>query len=147
MNINDLERESITLASIKLRFFAFIIDYVLISLIVVILYWNVFDSSLGFENTINVIVDATIKGFIIKFIYEAFFVYQYGATVGKILMKIRIIRSDNFDELNLLQSIARSGIKLLNEYILYFGCALAFANELKQTLHDLSVKSIVINAK
>ncbi len=143
-HLDNLEREQLKLASIKSRFFAFMIDYFLIFIIVYAIYFDALDGVEDIESMIIIITDATIKGFIIKFIYESFFVFYYSATVGKILMKIRILNIDSFDDLSLTQSIGRSGIKILNEYIFYFGCMFAFIGELKQTLHDRAVKSIVV---
>lgn len=142
--LDNMEREGLVLASIKTRFSAFMIDYLLVFVIVYAIFFNALDGVEDIETMIIVITDATIKGFIIKFIYESFFVYYYGATVGKIFMKIRILHIESFDDLSLLESIGRSGIKILNEYIFYFGCMFAFAGGLKQTLHDRAVKSIVV---
>lgn len=146
--LNNLQRENLNLASMRKRFIAFMIDYFLIFVIVYIIYQDTLSSissSEDIESMIIIMTDATITGFIIKFIYESFFVYQYSATIGKIVMKIRILNIDTFDDLTLLESIMRSGIKLINEYILYLGCMLAFLGELKQTLHDRATKSIVVD--
>jgi len=143
-HLNNLEMEELRLASIKTRFFAFMIDYFLIFIIIYTIYFNALDGVEDIESMITIITNATINGFIIKFIYESFFVYYYSATIGKILMKIRILHIDSFDDLSLIESIGRSGLKILNEYIFYFGCMFAFIGELKQTLHDRAVKSIVV---
>jgi uncharacterized RDD family membrane protein YckC len=144
--LDNMEREGLILAPIKIRFFAFIIDYLLMFVIVYAIYFNALDGVEDIETMIIIITDATIKGFIIKFIYESFFVYYYSATIGKIVMKIRVLQIESFDNLSLIESIGRSGIKILNEYIFYFGCMFAFMGELKQTLHDRAVKSVVVYA-
>jgi uncharacterized RDD family membrane protein YckC len=144
--LDNMEREGLILAPIKIRFFAFMIDYLLMFVIVYAIYFNALDGVEDIETMIIIITDATIKGFIIKFIYESFFVYYYSATIGKIVMKIRVLQIESFDNLSLIESIGRSGIKILNEYIFYFGCMFAFMGELKQTLHDRAVKSVVVYA-
>lgn len=50
--VNKLERENITLAPIGKRALAYAIDELLLSLLFLIIYWDIFENAKSYEDTI-----------------------------------------------------------------------------------------------
>jgi uncharacterized RDD family membrane protein YckC len=146
LNKEDIDISKLELASSKSRMKAFIIDDLLISLITMFLLW---DSMKGTNGDILAMVKimngALLQIMFIKVIYQSFFIWYYGATLGKMLVKIRVIDFNNFSKVTLVQAIARSFIRIISESIFYIGFMLSFYSKSKQTLHDKLAKTLVVN--
>jgi len=56
-----------------------------------------------------------------KIIYQAFFVMQYGASLGKIAMKIRVIEIKTLDNPNVISSLNRAIFRVISEMLFYLG--------------------------
>ncbi len=145
MSIEDLEREGIELASFKKRLYAFMIDDLLISMLFLAIY---FDTITSFETTEEIILfinSFLLEMLLLKILYQSFFVYFYSATIGKIIMKIRVVDGKLLDKPSLIQSINRAIFRALGEFFVYFGFIIAFLNPKREALHDKSAKTLVIN--
>ncbi|MDQ7043567.1 MAG: RDD family protein, partial [Sulfurimonas sp.] len=81
-----------------------------------------------------------------KIIYQSFFVMQYGATLGKLALKIRVIDTKTLDNPNVLVALNRAIIRVISEMLLYLGFLWGILNPMRQTWHDLSAKTLVVNA-
>ncbi len=147
MGINtDIDINKLELASPKKRMQAFVIDDILISIITMILLWDQISANNGdIVNMLMLMNSAFIQVLFLKLIYQTFFVWYYGATIGKQIVKIRIIREDNYGSVNLITSLMRSASRIVSESIFYLGFFLAFYTEGRQTLHDKLAKTLVIN--
>lgn len=147
MGINtDIDINKLELASPKKRMQAFVIDDILISIITMILLWDQISANNGdIVNMLMLMNSAFIQVLFLKLIYQTFFVWYYGATIGKQIVKIRIIREDNYGSINLITSLMRSASRIISESIFYLGFFLAFYTEGRQTLHDKLAKTLVIN--
>jgi len=147
MGINtDIDINKLELASPKKRMQAFVIDDILISIITMILLWDQISANNGdIVNMLMLMNSAFIQVLFLKLIYQTFFVWYYGATIGKQIVKIRIIREDNYGSINLITSLMRSASRIVSESIFYLGFFLAFYTEGRQTLHDKLAKTLVIN--
>ena len=142
----DLDVDNLQLASIKSRTVAFIIDDLSITFIVLILLWNKISTVDGdFNNILMIINQAFLQVILLKFIYQTFFIWYYGATIGKLIVKIRVIDFDNYGKISLTNSAIRSIGRILSESIFYIGFIFAYYTEAKQTLHDKFGKSLVVN--
>ena len=86
---NILYREGITLASIKSRVLAFVIDEMLLSFLLIIALWDSFAQAKTMEDIIYVSNSFILEYMTMKIFYQAFFVMNYGATLGKIVTKIK----------------------------------------------------------
>jgi len=145
VSIEDLEREGIELASFKKRLYAFMIDDLLISMLFLAIY---FDTITSFETTEEIILfinSFLLEMLLLKILYQSFFVYFYSATIGKIIMKIRVVDGKLLDKPSLIQSINRAIFRALGEFFVYFGFIIAFLNPKREALHDKSAKTLVIN--
>jgi len=142
ININNLE-----LASTRSRIRAFVIDDLAITFIVMLMMWEQISGTSGdFLVILTLINSAFVQIIILKFIYQTFFIWYYGATLGKMVAKIRVIDFDNFGRISLMNAVLRSMGRILSEMIFYIGFFVAFYTQSKQTFHDKIGKTLVINA-
>lgn len=139
-----LKEQNFTLATNAKRIFAFGIDEFLISFLFILIYsGDIMSANSQFQAT-EIISNFIIQYFIIKTIYQTFFIYKFGATLGKYFCKIRCVTSD-FQNPNFSASFIRAVVRIISENILYLGFAWAFGNNLKQTWHDKVAKTLVVN--
>lgn len=143
---DNLDREELRLASIKKRAIAAFIDELLLSLLLLFTFSSIFGTATTLEDSITLTNKFILEFIAIKFIYQAFFIMQYGATVGKIIMKIEVIEAHSFQKPNVLVALNRSAIRIVSESAFYLGYVWAFNDPLKQTWHDKSAKTVVIDA-
>ncbi len=142
MKTNDLE-----LASMRSRVIAFVIDDLLISLVFIILFWDNITSSDGeLINMLIIMNEHVAQVLFLKFIYQSFFIWYYGATIGKIIAKIRVVDYNNFERVSLVSSLIRSITRIFSEMFFYIGFIMGYFNDGRQTLHDKIGKTLVINA-
>lgn len=146
MNLEEiLYRENIQLASFSRRVIAFLIDKFLLSLVFTLIYWENFSSlDRGYVQIVGFLNQVIWQYLILSFVYEALFLMLYGATLGKIVCKIKVISTSLLDRPNMVLSCVRSFVKILAEYLFYAPFCLAFFTPFRQTLHDLLGRSIVI---
>ncbi len=142
-NSND----DLQLASMGARTIAFIIDDLSITLLVAVMLWDVISASGGdLIAVMGIMNSAFFQIVFIKFIYQTFFVWYYGATVGKLIVKIRVIDFDDFGRVSLINSAVRSAGRIVSEMLLYIGFIMAFFTDSRQTFHDKFGKTLVVNA-
>lgn len=142
MNTNNLE-----LATTRKRAVAFVIDDFLVTAIITLMYWDLISTNANSVMSVLVIMNENVWQILFfKFIYQAFFVWYYGATVGKILMKIRVIDFNHFGRVSIFSAIARSIFRILSEMFFYIGFIFAFFTDGRQTFHDKLGRTLVVNA-
>lgn len=142
MNTNNLE-----LAPSFKRLIAFIIDDFLVTFIFIFIYWNNVVSAGNDLTAMLVVMNSFVwQVLLLKFIYQALFVWYYGATVGKIIMKIRVIDYYHFGRVSLFTAFLRSFLRILSEMFFYIGFLFAFFNDGRQTFHDKIGRTLVVNA-
>lgn len=143
---NLLHREGMTLAPVKKRGMAFFIDEMLLSLLLILALGDSFFEAKSVEEMIILTNTFVLEYMAIKIIYQAFFVMQYGATLGKIVMKIRVIEVGTLKTPNVIVALNRSFVRVLSEVLFYLGFLWGAMDPLRQTWHDKSAKTLVINA-
>ena len=144
--LSKLEHDGFEIASNQKRGLAFFIDELLISALVIILFWDTIVNTTDINEVINTINSALFEVMFIKFAYHTFFYYQYGATIGKIILKIKVIELNGFVSPTFLTAMNRSGIRLVSEFFFYFGFIFAFFDEIHQALHDKLARTVVVDA-
>ncbi len=119
MNTDNLE-----LASTRSRALAFVIDDFLITFVVVLMYWNNIAATGNDLVSILVIMNEFVwQILLLKFIYQTFFVWYYGATVGKIITKIRVVDYYNFGRVSIFTAMTRSILRIVSEmFFLHWFC-------------------------
>jgi len=143
---NTLHREETTLASISKRATAFFIDELLLSFLLIIALWDSFASVKTVEEMINITNTFILEYMLMKIAYQTFFIMQYGASLGKIMMKIRVIQTSTLQNPTLASSLNRAIFRIISGTFFYLGFLWGILDPAKQTLHDKTAKTLVINA-
>lgn len=141
-NSNNLQ-----LASMRSRAFAFVIDDLLVTAIIMIIFW---ESIIALSNDMEAMMflmktDLVMPLIALKVTYHTFFVWYYGATVGKIIAKIRVIDVNSWGKVSLFSSFLRSIGRIFSEMFFYAGFLIGFFNEGRKTFHDIIGKTLVVN--
>jgi uncharacterized RDD family membrane protein YckC len=142
---NILYREGITLADKGKRSIAFFIDEMLLSLLLLIALWESFVQTTTTEEVIMLTNTVVLEYMALKVIYQAFFVMQYGASIGKIIMKIRVIEIQTLQKPNVLVALNRAVFRVVSEMFFYLGFIWGMMNPSRQTWHDKTAKTLVVN--
>jgi len=82
---------------------------------------------------------------ILKVIYHTFFVWMYGATPGKMLLKIKIVSVEDFEKPSMMNAFIRAVVRIISEMMFYLGFLWAFFDSVNQAWHDKAAKTVVIN--
>lgn len=144
---NKFDIDNLELAPIKSRIKSFIIDDLLITVLVLIMFWDqVMGSNGDLLQVMLILNQAVIEVMLIKFVYQTFFIWYYGATIGKIVAKIRVIDYDNYGRVSLLNAMVRSAARIISEIFFYIGFIVANFNDARQTFHDKFARTLVVNA-
>lgn len=96
MNTDKIEeilaREEIQVAPYWKRIIAHIIDDLLLSMVIIGIYWDSIQQNVGDTEAILAIISSSwLVLYGIRVLYHWLFVQFYGATIGKIVVKIRVI--------------------------------------------------------
>ncbi len=140
-----LNSEGLRLGALYKRVIAFFIDEVIISILFYIIYANSFNRATTSAMLIELINMLFLQVILLKVIYHTFFVWMYGATPGKMLLKIKIISIDGFDKPNLMSSFIRATVRIISEMFFYIGFLWAFFDRLRQAWHDKAAKTMVVD--
>jgi len=140
-----LHSEGITLASTKKRSMAFFIDEMLLSFLLIIALGDSFFQAKTVEEMIILTNQFLLEFIAIKIFYQAFFVMKYGATLGKIAMKIRIVEVNTLQTPNVIVALNRSIIRIISEMMFYLGYIWGMMDPNRQAWHDKSAKTLVVD--
>lgn len=140
-----LEREHLTLASIRQRAAAFGIDEVLLSVILIIILSGPISKATTLESMIAVTNSFLLEYMAIKIVYQTFFTMQYGATIGKIIMKIRVIEIATLSNPSFLSAFNRSVFRIISEILFYLGFIWAMLDPYRRSWHDRTGRTLVVN--
>ncbi len=77
--------------------------------------------------------------------YNAWFLVKYGATPGKLVLKLRVINADGTEKISVGKAIGRFFAEILSGIILYIGYIMAGFDEEKRALHDRICNTRVIH--
>lgn len=144
--LEKLDRENIKIASLGKRSLAYVIDDIIITLIVFAIYFENLQSLANGsdpEALVFFISQITLQIYLLKFLYQTFFTWYYGASLGKIIMKIYCIDARLLSKPNLINSAIRAFFRILGEVLFFVSFLWAFSDETKRTLHDLLAQSVV----
>jgi uncharacterized RDD family membrane protein YckC len=143
----NIDIDNLELANTKKRILAFIIDYTLINILVIVLIWDKIALTDGTTESIALLLtDFIVPVLLIEFLYQTFFVWYYGATIGKIALKIRIIDFDTLSKVSLMTAVNRSIFRIVDKHVfMLLGFLMFFFTDSRQTLHDKFAKTLVVN--
>jgi uncharacterized RDD family membrane protein YckC len=143
---NILHRENITLADTKKRAAALFIDELLLSFVLILALWESFSAAANTEEIIALTNSFVLEYMALKIIYQTFFIYQYGASIGKIVMKIRVIEIVTLNNPTIASSLNRAVFRVISEMLFYLGFLWGMFDSARQTWHDKTAKTLVVDA-
>ncbi len=146
MNKNTKDINNLELSAMSRRTISFIIDDLLITFLVIMILWdNLVQLNWDLNSVMELLKDFIPYILFIKFSYQSFFIWYFGATIGKIITKIKVIDYNTLGKISLISSMIRAGLRLISEMYFYFGFIFGFFNDGRQTLHDKLAKTLVVN--
>lgn len=125
-------------ASFRQRFFASLIDSLILGAITFLPFYIISGTSLK-----GMSLGYYVSIICFSFLYEVLQVYFFGMTIGKRSLKIKVV-SLSGPSVSLIQSMLRSIFKYLSGHILYIGYLWMIRSELNQTWHDILANTIVV---
>jgi len=137
------------------RIWSFIIDDMVINLLLLIIFSSQLTALMSGITEVNEDSVMMINQFImdniaivlaIKVLYHTILVWQSGMTVGKYLLKIRVVEINSGMRPSFTQAFWRASVRLISEMFFYIGFVFAFFSPLHQTLHDKLSNCVVTNA-
>ena len=148
------EPQSLSIASNQKRIASFVIDDIVITLFFIIIFYDQFSAVFSNITVVDESALESVNAFIaqnllvvlsIKLIYHTVLVWQNGMTLGKYLMKIKVIDLETGNTPSFLKAFLRASIRIPSEVLFYLGFLMAFFVPLKQTLHDKVSNCVVVN--
>ena len=124
---------------------AFFIDEMLLSLLLIIALWDSFSTAVTVEEMIILTNTFVLEYMAMKIIYQAFFIMNYGASIGKIVMKIRVLEIRTLDNPSVLSALNRGIFRVVSEMFFYLGFLWGMLNPERQTWHDKTAKTLVVD--
>lgn len=124
---------------------AFFIDEMLLSFLLIVALWDSFKVAVTVEDVINLTNTFVLEYMAMKIIYQTFFVMQYGATIGKIIMKIRVIEIKTLNFPSIISSLNRAIFRVVSEMLFYLGFIWGMMDKSRQSWHDKTAKTLVVN--
>jgi len=120
------------------RFLAVFIDGLILA--VVSMFYSPFITIAGFDahdptRVFVVFGILTGIGFLVQMAYETWFIGRFGATPGKMVCHLKVVRPDG-RPLTYQRSLGRFGAKAINPFTLYIGYIIAAFDDEKRALHD-----------
>ena len=140
--------ENLQLASMRSRALGYVIDDLLVTVIIMAIFWENILAVSHDMNTMMLLMktDLVMPLLMLKIIYHTFFVWYYGATIGKIIVKIRVIDANSWGRVSMFSSFLRAVGRIFSEMFFYVGFLIGFFNDGRRTFHDITGKSLVVNA-
>jgi len=127
---------------------AFVIDDLLVTFLILAIYWDsVVAASADMDAMMYLVkVELVTPLILLKFLYQAAFTWYYGATIGKIVAKIRVIDANHWGRVSVLSAVLRSVGRIFSEMFFYVGFIVGFFNDGRKTFHDITGRTLVVNA-
>jgi uncharacterized RDD family membrane protein YckC len=139
---------NLQLALMHKRAFAYIIDDLVITVIIMIAFR---DSIMPIMQDYNALLNLMQTELLVplvtlKVVYHTFFIWYYGATPGKMITKIRVIDAIHWGRVSIISAFLRAVGRIFSELFFYLGFLIGFFNEGRKTFHDFAAKTLVVNA-
>lgn len=151
MNLTDekleeiLFRENLSIASFSHRAGAFFIDILIAGCLSWAFCCYFFSGKIStIETKIFFIQNFIFFIFIFHFFYELFFVSFFGASLGKMIFKLKIISVLSLDKPSFEIVLARCFIKILETIACFLPFIFAFKDKFLRAIHDKLSRTIVI---
>ncbi|MDX9901759.1 MAG: RDD family protein [Aliarcobacter sp.] len=140
--------DNLQLASMRSRALGYVIDDFLVTIIIMMIFWEDIISVNQDMDALMYLLKAELAFplIMLKVIYQTFFVWYYGATIGKIVVKIRVIDANKWGRVSIISSFLRAVGRIFSEMFFYIGFLIGFFNNGRKTFHDITGRTLVVNA-
>jgi len=140
------------------RIASFVIDDIIISLFFMIIFYDQITalistadaggeiSTVTMEMMNTFLAENIVIVFAIKVVYHTVLIWQNGMTIGKYIVKIKVISLHTEQRPTFQQAFLRASVRLISDTFFYLGYIMAFFMPLKQTLHDKLSNCVVVYA-
>ncbi|MGC9351054.1 MAG: RDD family protein [Sulfurovum sp.] len=153
------EYNSLPIAAPQKRVVSFVIDDIIVSLFFMVIFYDQMiavlqaipveqqsQSQLLLE-AMNQFVSVNIVWLLaLKVLYHTVLVWQNGMTLGKYMMKIRVISLEGYEKPSFMSALYRGVLRIPSELVFYLGFLMAFFMPLRQTFHDKFSNCVVVDA-
>ncbi|HHH73076.1 MAG TPA: RDD family protein [Sulfuricurvum sp.] len=140
-----LRHHNFELASIPKRGVAFIIDELLLSILFMFVLWDTISQADTFESFLFITNAYTLEYLGVKILYQTIFVALYGASLGKMAMRVRVVSVLDGDIPGWSAAFNRAVFRIISEIIFYLGFIWAMFDPANQAWHDRTARTVVIN--
>ena len=140
--------DNLQLASMRARALGYVTDDFLVTIIIMMIFWEDIISVSQDMDALMYLLKAELAFplIMLKVIYQTFFVWYYGATIGKIVVKIRVIDANKWGRVSIISSFLRAVGRIFSEMFFYIGFLIGFFNNGRKTFHDITGRTLVVNA-
>ena len=140
--------DNLQLASMRSRALGYVIDDFLVTIIIMMIFWEDIISVSQDMDALMYLLKAELAFplIMLKVIYQTFFVWYYGATIGKIVVKIRVIDANKWGRVSIISSFLRAVGRIFSEMFFYIGFLIGFFNNGRKTFHDITGRTLVVYA-
>ena len=142
----QLHRYGLELASIPKRAVAFLIDEFLLSTLFLVVLWETISQAKDFDTFLFITNAYALEYLGMKIVYQTLFVALYGASLGKMAMRIRVVSLENGAVPGWPAALNRAVFRILSEIIFYLGFIWAMFDPFNQAWHDRTARTVVVNA-
>lgn len=142
---NRLSHAGLELATVQKRAFAFFIDETLLAVLFLV---TIYDQIAGISDPdamVALINSYTFEYLLIKILYQTLFVYFYGATLGKIAVKIQVVDAVTMQRPIFGSALNRAVFRVISEMVFYLGFVWALYSKNRQSWHDKTARTLVVN--
>ncbi len=139
-------KDQAQIVTARRRVGAFIIDDLVVSFLVISIFWSQLSSLSDIEEINQFLTENFFIIISIRIFYHTLFVWQNGMTLGKYLLKMRVVLLSSGETPPLSSALMRAMLRVVSETFFYLGFLMAFFNPLAQTLHDKLSGCVVIDA-
>lgn len=130
-------------AGFWIRFFAVLLDGILVGAAFSILNPLLFGQSY-WDTRAGISLGNTWLGFVLQAAYYITMIYLYGATLGKMALRLRVVRTDTLGWLSLGQCVGRYFAQILSALPFMLGFIWAGFDPQKQSWHDKLAGTFVL---
>ncbi len=149
MNEQEIEKkldsENVRLSSINKRSFAYFIDEIVITILFAIIFFDQVSQITSNEQMVAYTKTLLPYVLVVKFFYQVIFIYMYGATLGKLALKIKVVETEYFGLPTLQQAVLRSIMRIVSEMLFYIGFVMAFFSPIRLTWQDRLASTLVVD--
>lgn len=142
----SLKAAGLQLAPLGRRAVAYAIDDLLISLIFIVMLWDSIAALPSPEASAALLGTLWMPMVMTKILYHTLFVWLYGASLGKMAMKIRVVEAAGFGMPRLVVAFNRAVFRIISEMLFYLGFLWAFFDPARQAWHDKTAMTLVVDA-